>query len=161
MKQEDIFGSNGATFSTDKKYRYALWRIWNEGKTLVMFIGLNPSTATENENDPTVRRVIKFAYDWGFGGCYMMNLFAYVTPYPKELRYDDDYEVNKQKLIETARACSAVIFAWGAWPEAKERGAEVIAMFPGALVLGQNKDGSPKHPLYLPKDTQPVPMEIR
>ena len=75
----------GAQFTEDRQYRYALWRIWNEDKPLVMFIGLNPSTANEYKNDPTIRRVMRYAADWGYGGVYMMNLFAWVTPYPKEL----------------------------------------------------------------------------
>ena len=52
-----------------------------------MFIGLNPSTANEITNDPTIRRVQRFAFDWGYGGVYMMNLFAYITAYPKELEH--------------------------------------------------------------------------
>ena len=51
----------GAWFSTDKRYRWALWRTWNVNKGRVVFIGLNPSTATETEDDPTVRRCIGFA----------------------------------------------------------------------------------------------------
>ena len=66
-----------ATFSSCKKYRYSLFRIWDEDKPLVLFIGLNPSTADEKEDDPTIRRCINFAKQWGYGGLIMGNLFAF------------------------------------------------------------------------------------
>lgn len=58
----------GADFSNDRKYRYALWRIWDRTKPLVMFIGLNPSTANETENDPTIKSVGRISKNNGYGG---------------------------------------------------------------------------------------------
>ena len=66
---------SGAEFSPDRKYRYALWRIWDKSNPLIMFIGLNPSKANELKDDPTIRRVRRFAFDWGYGGVYMINYF--------------------------------------------------------------------------------------
>lgn len=67
--------SKGAEFSECRKYRYVLWRRWDwKGYgNQVMFIGLNPSTADETEDDPTIRRCIRFAKDWGYSGLLMMN----------------------------------------------------------------------------------------
>jgi len=65
---------SGAEFSECRKYRYALWRIWDKSKPLVMFIGLNPSTANENVDDPTIRSVCRMTKNNGYGGVYMMNL---------------------------------------------------------------------------------------
>jgi hypothetical protein len=114
--------SNGAQFSENRWYRYALWRIWNEDKPLIMFIGLNPSTANERFNDPTIRRVIRFAYDWGAGGLYMMNLFAFVTPYPYELaEAHDPVGDNDQWLERISGKCDKIIFAWGAFGDPKGR----------------------------------------
>ena len=62
--EDKIFG---ADFSEDRKYRNALWRIWDSKKSLVMFVGLNHSSANENTDDPTIRRVISFAKAWGYG----------------------------------------------------------------------------------------------
>ena len=56
---QDLFDDNGADFSPDRKHRYSLWRIWDRSKPLVMFIGLNPSTANESDNDPTIRSVCR------------------------------------------------------------------------------------------------------
>ena len=127
----------GAEFSPDRRYRYALWRIWNEDRPLVMFIGLNPSTANERQDDPTIRRVIRFAYDHGYGGVYMMNLFAFVTPYPASLILEQDpVGENDYWLEKIAIECGATCFAWGAFGEA--RGRERVARRAAASLPKQN-----------------------
>ena len=64
----------GADISSCERYRYSLWRIWDENKPLIGFVGLNPSTADGEFDDKTISRCIKFCEEWGFGGFYMMNL---------------------------------------------------------------------------------------
>lgn len=159
----DLFENNGASFSECRRYRYSLWRIWDKEKPLVMFIGLNPSTAKEDADDPTIRRVKAFAASWGFGGVYMMNLFSYVTPYPAQLmHYEDPVDgANDFQLKQIGKLCSEIIFAWGSFPEAKHRAKEVIAMFPDAKALILNNDGSPRHPLYVPKKVQIIPFNSK
>jgi hypothetical protein len=156
----DLFedNDNGATFSENGRYRYALWRIWDSEKPLIMFIGLNPSTANQTADDPTIRRVKRFAKDWGYGGVYMMNLFSYVTAYPEELKKcDDPLGDNDGWLEKIAEKCDKIIFAWGNFKEAKERSTEVMRKFKGyALLINQN--GSPRHPLYVRGDVEPVFM---
>lgn len=75
--------NTNAILSEDRKYRYVLSRIWDESKPMVMIIGLNPSTADETKNDPTIIRCIDFAKSWGYGGVYMLNLFAFRATLPK------------------------------------------------------------------------------
>ncbi len=158
----DLFNQidSGAGFSLNRKYRYVLWRIWDNSKPFVMFIGLNPSTANEATDDPTIRRVVSFANRWGYGGVYMTNLFAFVTAYPEKLKEcDDPLGANNKWLKEFAKKCERIIFAWGSFPESKERAKEVMQLFDGyALMI--NKDGSPRHPLYVKGNTNPVPMYI-
>lgn len=160
----DLFlpqNSSGAEFSDDRKYRYALWRIWSE-KPLIMFVGLNPSTANETSDDPTIRRVKKFAYDWGYGGVFMCNLFGLVTPYPKDLiAHPNPIGDNNDWLEKISSRCEKIIFAWGGFKEAKTRSQQVIKMFPNAFALHINADGSPKHPLYVRGDIKPVPYVIK
>jgi hypothetical protein len=147
----------GADFSECRKYRYALWRIWDQSKPKVMFIGLNPSTANEFSDDPTIRRVKSMARNWGFGGVYMANLFAFVTAYPDQLlKCADPVNGNDLWLSNIAAHCDEVIFAWGSFKEAQERAKKVIEMFPHAKALHINKNGSPKHPLYVPGNVVPV-----
>ena len=75
-----------AEFSACRKYRYALWRTWDESKPYPMIIGLNPSTADENENDPTITRCINFAKSWGYGGVCVINLFVYCATVPSDMK---------------------------------------------------------------------------
>lgn len=151
----------GAIFSRCRKYRFTLWRVWDKSKMAVMFIGLNPSTANENINDPTIRRVIQFAFDWGYGGVYMLNLFAYVTTDPKELKTPQDLlSDNDLWLINIGAKCDKIIFAWGSFKEARERGKEIMKTFNGyGYALAINRDGSPRHPLYVKKDVKLIKIE--
>ena len=124
---------------------------------MVMFIGLNPSTANAVDDDPTIRRVKRFANDWGFGGVYMMNLFAFITPYPTELSAcEDPLGDNDGWLEKIGEKCERVVFAWGAFKEAAERAEDVAKKFPHGLALVINKDGTPRHPLYVKADVELV-----
>ncbi|MDA8965892.1 DUF1643 domain-containing protein, partial [Pseudomonadales bacterium] len=79
-----------ADFSPCRTYRYALWRTWDKTEPYVLFLGLNPSTADETENDPTITRCIDFAKQLGFGGLCMANLFAFRATQPKDLKQAKD-----------------------------------------------------------------------
>ncbi|MEI6949794.1 DUF1643 domain-containing protein [Paraflavisolibacter sp. H34] len=148
---------SGALFSPCGSYRYALWRTWDSCLPWLLFIGLNPSKATEGEDDPTIRRVIGFAQKWGYGGVYMANIFAYVTTYPRDLRACPDPVGQNDGCLQWAAAqCKDVIFAWGKFPGAKARAREATSLFPHAKALVINKDGSPRHPLYVPGNVEPV-----
>lgn len=155
----DLFNNdfNGAEFSECGRYRYGLWRKWDNDKPNIMFIGLNPSTATATMDDPTIRRVKRFAIDWGYGGVYMCNLFAYISPYPEDLmQLVDTIGDNDKWLSYFATMCKDVLFAWGSFPAAKLRAEIVSKMFPSAVCLGINKNGTPKHPLYVPAKTKQI-----
>lgn len=142
--------NNGAIFSDDRKYRYVLWRSWDTEKPRVMFIGLNPSTANENTGDPTIRRVIGFAKSWGYGGLYMLNLFAIVSADPKILlTCQNPIGENDTYLRVYAELSRDIVFAWGNFKEAELRARDIIQQFHSATCLGVNKNGSPKHPLYI------------
>lgn len=161
---KDLFGQqisptvlSGAEFSEDRKYRYALWRIWDETKPAVMFIGLNPSTANETESDRTITRVSTFASDWGYGGFYMTNLFGIVSSKPEILVTDpnpigeNDYWLNK-----VSAHCDIIVFCWGVFKQARTRAEEVKKRFPGAYCLKKTKEGHPWHPLYVSAATKPI-----
>lgn len=158
----ELFDDNGAQFSECRKYRYALWRIWNRELPLVMFVGLNPSTANETDDDPTIRRVKRFAHDWGFGGVYMMNCFPYISTDPDALKDFGNTAANDHWLYKIAEKCEKIVFAWGSFDIVKELGrdVELMGMFPEAEALIINGDGSPRHPLYVKADTVPVKMEL-
>ena len=150
----NLFEDNGAVFSEDRKYRYCLWRIWDTQLPLAMYIGLNPSTAREDKNDNTISKLVKVSKNNGFGGFYMMNLFAIVSKDPSVLKTDiNPLGDNDGWLEKLAPKCDKIVFAWGNFEEAKERSIDVIRMFDESYCLFKNKNGSPKHPLYCPDDT--------
>ena len=104
-----------ANISEDKIYRYTLSRTWDSTKPTVLFIGLNPSIADENVDDPTVTRCINFAKNWGYGTLLMANLFAYRTTYPKEIYLIDDPigKDNDYYLLECVKQSDLIIACWG------------------------------------------------
>lgn len=156
----DLFNQSSATFSQCRKYRYVLTRVWDTSKFRIAFVGLNPSTANETTDDPTIRRVVNFAKSFGYGGVYMLNLFAYVTPYPHELKQcEDPINNNDEYLKHYASLADKIVFCWGNF-DVFGRDKKVAAMFPNAYCLGKNSNGSPKHPLYLKADTSLVPFCI-
>ena len=149
----------GAELSNCRSYRYALWRRWDwQGyANQVMFIGLNPSTADEHQDDPTIRRCIRFARDWGYGGLLMCNAFAFRATNPKDMKAASDPigPRNDESLSYRKSQVGFIVAAWGAHcPTERER--EVCEVI-GQTVhcLGRTKAGHPKHPLYLRADTQP------
>lgn len=149
----------GATFSPCGLYRYTLRRAWGNG-LIVAFVGLNPSTADAREDDPTIRRCTRFARDWGFDGMVMLNLFALRSTDPHGLLGVDDPvgPGNDAVIAAIAQASAMVVGAWGAFPLAKSRAADVVELVGGAkfAVLGTTKDGQPRHPLYMPASTRPA-----
>ena len=151
-----MMNESGAYFSECRKYRYVLWRIWDTQKPNVMFVGLNPSTANESTNDPTIRSVIRIAKQNGYGGVYMMNCFPFISTDPKGLDVEGKTAENQKWLTHIEERCKDVVFAWGNFPVVKRTGVDFIlqAMFPNAKALQLNKNGSPKHPLYCKTDTE-------
>src|SRR5262249_26275901 len=104
-----------AAFSPCRKFRYSLSRTWNPKLASVMFVGLNPSTADEQEDDPTVRRCIGFARKWKFGGVILVNLFAYRTTDPSGLleAADPIGPANDRHILASARGAGCIVLAWG------------------------------------------------
>jgi hypothetical protein len=149
--------NQGAEFSPDRKHRYTLWRIWDESKPYAMFIGLNPSTADEVKNDPTVTRCLGYAKKWGFGGLYMMNIFAFRSTDPKKLKFvvDPVGEKNDYWLKKIAKDAGIVVAAWGNHGSFLERAKEVSTLIPKIHCLKLNKNGQPAHPLYLASNLMP------
>lgn len=153
--------NSGAEFSTCRSYRYKLWRIWDESKPLIAFMGINPSTANETKPDNTIKRVIAIAKSNGFGGIYMINLFGLVSTYPEVLlTHPDPLGDNDRHIDEVQGKVFGVVCAWGAFKQAKERANEVYPRIGNPLTLCVLKDGSPKHPLYCRADTKLLPYNL-
>ena len=123
-----------------------------------MFIGLNPSTADETNDDPTIRRCVNFAKSWGYGALCMTNLFAFRATKPEVMKQQKDPigEKNNHYIKKFARGAGVVIAAWGVHGSFWARDHEVKLMLPRLHHLGLTKHGDPRHPLYLKKDLSPV-----
>lgn len=145
-----------ATFSPDRVYRYVLERVLNENEKTCMFIGLNPSTADETNDDPTVRRCINFVRAWGYGTLLMTNIFAYRSTDPKKLYEVEDPVGNENDwwLVECRTRSSLVVGAWGNIGTYHDRGKQVITLISAHQLrcLGVTKTLQPRHPLYLRGD---------
>lgn len=155
-------GTHGATFSPCRLWRYSLWRRWSDCAPdhMVAFIGLNPSTADETKDDPTVRRCINYAKTWGFGGMVMLNAFAYRATDPNEMKRQTDPvgPENDACLIEASTLFAQMVACWGTHGVWLGRQDHVAELLKGRHLfhLGLTKGGSPRHPLYLPKSVEPV-----
>ena len=99
------YRETGARFSVDRRYRYALWRVWDRSRGVCNFLLLNPSIADEVTNDPTSERCERRARRWGFGGLIVTNLFALCATDPAGLRRvaDPIGPENDAAILEAAR----------------------------------------------------------
>ena len=157
-----------AIFSDDERYRYWLYRELDHGTGgTVAFLMLNPSTADAFKNDPTVRRCVGYAVDWGYSSLVVVNLFAYRATQPKWLRHVDDPVgiLNNRYIRDACQSSKMVIAAWGGSLIARERWFDYKrtewAQRGGSVALhclALTQDEAPRNPLYLRKDLKPVPF---
>jgi hypothetical protein len=163
--------NSGATFSNDRKHRYALWRIWDDDLPKLVVIGLNPSTADEAADDPTIRRCIGFARREGMGGLLMLNLHTWRARDPDELDaigYKKSYETalkeNRRIFQRVASMHHDGLFvaAWGAHFGAPSQWRRLDARkwLPNLYCFGMTQTGMPKHPLYLAASTKLMPFTL-
>ena len=164
MNTIDLQCSSGAIFSGDRRYRYALWRVWVEQPKLLFAIGLNPSTADESLFDPTIIRLCERAKRNGFGGLLMGNLYAFVSAYPTALKGQDAIGAETDHWLKRMAAMSKChLVCWGSFNAVRIRAPIVFNMLSNPVCLGTNADGEPKHPLYLSykRELRPyIPKEV-
>jgi hypothetical protein len=153
---------NGAEFSPCRTYRYKLWRMWDRLAPTIAFCMLNPSTADEQTNDPTVERCEWRARAWGYGCLLVVNLFALRSTDPKALyrAVDPVGPDNFEAIVWAMKVSTMFICAWGGHGKHCNVGPITLKrlhqFYPGrAYALKINADGSPSHPLYLPYSLTP------
>lgn len=153
----------GAIIDPTGLYRYSLWREWDANTPRIAFIMLNPSRADAEIDDPTIRRCMGFAKDWGYGSLEVANLFAYRAQHPKILQQVPDPigPENDRYLQEAFLAADRVIIAWGNWGKLKGRNEEVLRAMQSRAIycLGITNKGQPRHPLYVRRNTNLLQFE--
>ena len=151
-----------AIISKDKIYRYKLSRTWDSTKPTILFIGLNPSIADENVDDPTITRCINFVKDWGYGTLLMANLFAFRSTYPKDIYLIDDPigKDNDHYLLECVTQSDLIVACWRNNGTYMNREKVITELVPNLYCLQKNKNGTPHHPLRPPRNIHPVPFNF-
>ena len=156
-----------ALYSPCDAYRYRLTRSWNANAASVLFVMLNPSTATERQNDPTIARCERRARDAGFGGYTICNLFAWRATTPAELRLASDPigPENDRVLLDCTPYAAQVICAWGVHGALHGRGFVVRDFLRDSgtplFHLGLTQAGHPRHPLYLSYSAKAKPWTVQ
>ena len=145
-----------AVYSDDERYRYDLIRMWDAAGPRINFVMLNPSTATELANDPTVERCERRARALGYGAFRVTNIFAWRATDPRDMRAAADpvgRPENDAAIVAAATWADRVVCAWGTHGAYLARGTEVERILRGTgrplAMLGLSKAGHPKHPLYI------------
>lgn len=159
---------DAARFSACGIYRYTLTRELGGDSPLVC-LGLNPSTATAEINDPTIRKDIGFAKRWGLGRVLKINVYAYRATDPNDMKRarrsgidtigpDNDDEIRRAIGLATLTN-GALLVAWGNHIE-PERQRDIARIIRGSgvipMCLGTNKNGTPVHELYQPYERELV-----
>ena len=152
---------SGATFSRCRRWRYLLWRRWDE-RPAANFLMLNPSTADELRLDPSCTRARDYAERWGYGALIVTNLFGWRATDPRDMRRAKDPvgRGNDAAIVRAAREAAIVVCAWGNHGLHLGRSAEVLRLLASHGIrlhaLRLNGAGEPAHPLYLPKSLRPA-----
>ena len=155
--------ASAAVYSPCERYRYALTRCWDAAGRRALFIMLNPSTATEVQNDPTVERCERRARALGFGAFRVTNIFAWRETDPRRMRAAADPvgPANDAAILQGCDWADQVICAWGTHGAHLGRGPAVRRMLLEAGFalhhLGLTQGGHPRHPLYVAYAEQPRP----
>jgi hypothetical protein len=151
----------GAVFDRSGRYRYRLTRRWAPDGATVAFVLLNPSTADAARDDPTIRRCIGFARDWGYAALEVVNLFAWRATEPAALHRAEAPvgPRNDAHLLRAAREAQRVVLAWGVHGALAGRDRAVLALLAPLgerlVCLGRTRAGQPRHVLYLPAAARP------
>lgn len=157
-----------SVFSPCRKYRYCLWRIWRNiaAPKYALWCLCNPSTADDDDLDPTLRRCQDFSQRWDFDAMCIVNAFGFRATDPADMRAADDPcgEDNDYWIARLATDASLSIAGWGTIGAHLNRPEAIRVLFNSIgkplHCLNINADGSPQHPLFVRADVKPKPWKF-
>jgi hypothetical protein len=158
---------SGALFSKCRRWRYLLWRCWDDSRPVANFLMLNPSTADEVKLDPSCTRARNYAEKWGYGALIVTNIFGWRSTDPSVLKAVKDPvgRGNDAAILKAAREAKLVVCAWGNHGAHINRSDSVLQLLHENQVrlhaLRVNGAGHPSHPLYLPSSLIPTEFGVR
>jgi hypothetical protein len=159
-----VASPSGALFSSCRRWRYLLWRRWDERLPVANFLMLNPSTADEFQLDPSCTRARVYAERWGYGSLIVTNLFGWRATDPGAMKAVPEPvgRGNDRAILRAAQEADIVVCAWGNHGAHLERSASVLDLLKKARIslhaLRMNGAGEPAHPLYLPGNLRPTKL---
>jgi hypothetical protein len=169
-ENKTLFQHSEAHFSPCEKFRYWLRRDWDLDKAPISFLMLNPSTADEMVNDPTIERCQRRAIAMGFGSMIIVNLFPFRMTDSKLLNTVDnllgDAKQADEAILRAVELSQMTVCGWGKHALAAPRAQHIMALITQVglqnkvMCLQLNADNSPQHPLYIGYAKQPVPYVI-
>ena len=163
MRRLKPYGPGTARFSPCDSYRYELTRDLNQHvsdtRGVLLALGLNPSTATSDDDDPTIHKESLFALTWGFSIYIKVNAYGYRATLPKDMFAARDRGIDIVGPDNDAAICAAVdrvlreggrvLAAWGQHIDsARQRAVAQLLVGVEVVCVAVNKNGSPAHPLY-------------
>ncbi|NJN22550.1 MAG: DUF1643 domain-containing protein [Leptolyngbya sp. RL_3_1] len=152
-----------ATFDVTGQYRYCLGRRWDSRQPCLTWVMLNPSQADHRQEDPTLRRCLGLTQAWGYGALTVVNLFAYCSSQPRDLKRvaDPIGPENDRYLLAACADVPTIVLAWGNGGNLHGRDRAVLALLARdrdrCHCLGRNQTGQPRHPLYVKRQAQLCP----
>lgn len=159
-----------AGISSDKKYRWWLFRCWAASLPLIIWVMMNPSTADHTKNDPTILKIIRYSTKWGYGAALVLNIYAFRSSKPENLPQVLSAAVGKANdwWIRTifrfaARKNIPVVCAWGVKHQNRGDWVRVAADEAGLqlMCLELALNAEPKHPRFLSEDLRPRPLQSK
>lgn len=157
-----------AEISECGRYRSYLAREWGDLVRYALWIGMNPSTADAEFDDPTVRKEWQITRRLGYGAYYKANCMDYRATKPADLLAPGVVACtpgNIPAVLRMAEGAALVVAAWGKPPKRMQVHVNMMAMALRAAgidlwCMDTNTDGSPRHPLFLPLDTPLVRWKL-
>ena len=149
-----------------EEYRYILG---TRGENPLICLGVNPSTATPNQLDNTLKSAQRVAGHNGFDSFLMLNVYAQRATDPNHMEGAGNPRLHRENLAAFAYALGLgrrkAPAVWAAWGALIEKRGYLAGYLRDLVEVGRahnarwysagprSRKGHPHHPLYLRRDS--------